>query len=432
MRFWHTATSPAWVRAQGMEGQTVESALHDLRGGFEPGLRRQRDRVEVKLGRAEVLAETLSADPVDLPDPAIKAERPIRAAEPELRAKFEAIRHAEGSLKAFKLHHGLDREPIEPEVLRNALILAIVVFAEAGINTGFFYTAHMVGGPLAALMVSFLISLTNVAVSACAGYFIGRWLNYGLHAMDGDRLGLRLLRLAIRCLFIASLTVVGFLHLTVGLVRSQESLDVIQHGFSAYWGLATSPEAVFLVLTGLCMSALSFAKGRIAFSDPYPGYGERYRAVLAAYDALHDTYEDTAEEVEAVFDDTLDQAGREWKRQDRAIKRHAKAVNACLSEQRRLAREVAGAEDAMRVQIARIATQHRAARGEDTPTVPDGLDHLSAFSAFLDDFEPPPFFHPSDRAAQKELWEAARAAALERLDALFAEVCHHKFEGEEP
>ena len=432
MRFWHTATSPAWVRAQGMEGQTVESALHDLRGGFEPGLRRRRDRVETKRGHAEALADTLSADPIELPDPAIKAERAIRAAEPELRAKFEAVRQAEGGLKAFKLHHGLDREPIEPEVLRNALILAIIVFGEAGINTGFFYTAHMVGGPLAALMVSFLISLTNVAVSASAGYFIGRWLNYGLHAMDGDRLTLRLLRLAIRCLFIASLTVVGFLHLTVGLVRSQESLDVIQHGVSAYWGLVTSPEAVFLVLTGLCMSALSFHKGRIAFADPYPGYGERYRAVLAAYDHLYDVKDDTADEVEAVFDDTLDEAGRGWKRQDRAINRHVKAVNACLSEQRRLAREVAGAEDAMRVQVARIAAQHRAAQGEEAPNVPDGLDHLSAFSSFLEAFDPPPFFHPPDRTAQKELWEAARAAALERLDALFAAVCHHEFEGEEP
>jgi len=51
------------------------------------------------------------------------------------------------------------------------------------------------------------------------------------------------------------------------------------------------------------MSALAYFKGMRAFDDPYPGYGERRRAITAIEDEVLDQFEDLSDQIEERFEE---------------------------------------------------------------------------------------------------------------------------------
>jgi len=129
-----------------------------------------------------------------------------------------------------------------------------MVFGEALLNAAFFSNAHMVAGPAAALLTSFLISMTNVTASTCAGFFIGRYLSFGSNALGSNDAHFRKKRTKAKYQFIGFIALMVFFHLTVGLVRAQESIEAVSHSPFAYLQMLKTPEAIFLTLMGGCMS----------------------------------------------------------------------------------------------------------------------------------------------------------------------------------
>lgn len=102
----------------------------------------------------------------------------------DISDKAQAHSFTKKSLQAAQLRHGYASTNEAPPVLQGVLLLT--VYGEALINAAFFGNAHMVTGPTAALVTSFLIPMTNVAACATAGFFIGRYRDYGKNALDSD------------------------------------------------------------------------------------------------------------------------------------------------------------------------------------------------------------------------------------------------------
>lgn len=175
-----------WTVAQALGDQPVDGELHRLRAAQEATLRAARSAFEEKKAEAEALRAELNGQPEPFTDPAIDTETLLAVAATLLPTQVKAWLHAERVLEAFRARHGLTRAPVAPQTTQNLLFLAILVFVDGGINAGFFLNAHMAASPMAALLLSLLIALTNVTVSACAGYFAGRWKDYGLNAADAD------------------------------------------------------------------------------------------------------------------------------------------------------------------------------------------------------------------------------------------------------
>ncbi|MCU7805672.1 MAG: hypothetical protein KZQ96_21000 [Candidatus Thiodiazotropha sp. (ex Lucinoma borealis)] len=306
-------------------------------------------------------------------------------------------------------------------MLDTILLLLLMIFVETGINATFLQNAHMVTGPLSALLASLLISLTNVTVSVCAGYFIGRWINYGTNAADADEPEFAIRRQIAQALFVLFLVVIAGFHLTVGLVRALASLDNIHHSVESYTALFTTPEAVFLVLTGACLSVLAYHKGLHSFNDPYPGYGERHRTVLTRRIELFEAYEELSEALTEQFDGAICEAVKCAKIRGRAVEKYHRVVGDCLKAHRRLQRSVGEAETVLRLQVAQLATHHRGVRGRKSTVTSHSLGQLVSFEGFLGT-ELPPFLHvPSSNEAKAPLAQA-KAQALSRLSQLYDRI----------
>lgn len=240
--------------------------------------------------------------------PNAQLESVILKAEQTLPQKALTLRQAEQSERAFCTTHKLIDKSVQPNPMISILWISVCVFIDAAVNSSFLYNAHMVSGPFAALLVSFLISLTNVAVSVSAGYFIGRFLNYGSSSADPEAPEFRAVRARARWQFRVFVGVMTFFILTVGLVRSMGSLDRVAHSLAHYHELLATPEAVFLVLLNVCITIFSYHKGRSGFTHPYGDYSTYQQSVTAARDDLYRFYDELVEEIEAICADAEDDA----------------------------------------------------------------------------------------------------------------------------
>ncbi len=406
--------------ADGQAGAPLDGEYHRQRSRLEDGLAPACNRLAQACVEAQGLRAALDEDRDTAPAVDISAQLALATTlVPSLKI---AVQRAEQALAAFRLRHALTREPQVPDPLMTGLILGVLVFVEAGINASFFHNAHMVATPFAALLVSLLISLTNITVSTCAGYFIGCWIDYGGQAADADAPAFAGRRALARDLLPVYLIVIALFHATVGLVRAQESLERVVHAPAAYLQLLHTPEALFLVLTGLCLSWLAFHKGAHGFDDPYPGYGACHRAVIAQREALSDLFEDLSAEIADRFDDAEATLAQAAKRRRQQIQRYNRRVHACLAARRVLEREVRAAESGLRAQIAQLAGYHRAVRGQDRPPAAPIPEQLVSFAHLLKTELPAFLGLPPPGDAQARL-----AAALARLQQLFdrAELAPH-------
>jgi len=202
----------------------------------------------------------------------------------------------------------------------------------------------MVSGAVQALVAAALISLTNVVTSTAGGYFIGRYLSYGIHAADSDNPIFKKKRdAAWTCLF-GFVTVMAYFHLTVGLVRAQEVLHNIEHSVSRYAEILTTPEALFLVMVGVVTTILSWIKGMTAFGDPYPGFGDKQRSVNQVQDQLPDRYEDFSNQITARFDERREALDEDEKAAIKKVATNNQAVADCHKSIRTLDRYIKEAD----------------------------------------------------------------------------------------
>ncbi len=271
-----------------------------------------------------------------------------------------------------------------------------------------------------------------MSVCTCAGYFIGRWLDFGANAADADTPTFQSIRRKAHRQFIGFLATIVLFHITVGLVRALESLDQIVHSLSAYTQLLTTPEALFLVLTGSCLSVLAYHKGLSAFDDPYPGYGERGRAVQFLLDDIADLYENLSSHITDEFERTFEDLEDTAKDSKKAVDHYNKAVQSCHTSRRELEQQVNAAESQMRAEVAQIVNHHRAVRQHNDQAMPEAdFCNLVSFQDYLA-IELPAFRHTSEKIdLGTELLEA-RAMALKRLSDFFHHATESYSSGEKP
>lgn len=304
-------------------------------------------------------------------------------------------------------------------MLSIAILFLLAILIETGVNTSFLLNAQLAASPVSAILFSLLVSVTNVFFSAWAGFFIGRWKKYGAHATDADNPEFVAIRRRAHWQFAVCVGIWVLLHSTMGLVRAQESLDTVLPSLSGYLSILTTPEAIFLVLTGVGMSVLSYHKGMTAFSDPYPNYSNFHNATKLAKETFQEVYAACVADIEdrhAAARQSLDRAWKEHsKEQAKVEKFHAR----CLEAHRELVRAVDEAESALSTDIARLADTHRAARGDSQPLPEASLNQLASYQSFLEGSEPPALDVPPNIHDYRSALDETKASALYELRSLF-------------
>lgn len=370
-------------------------------------LRKEADNLKSRIDTSSNAGNVPTAQ---LDSIAIKAEQ-------ILPQKAHALRQAEQGERAFFATHNLIDKTTHPNPVVSVLSIAICVFIDAGINSSFLYNAHMVSGPFVALLVSFLISLTNVVLSVCGGYFIGRFLNYGSRSTDAKAQEFKAVRDRARWQFRVFIGVMAFFILTVGLVRSTESLDRIGHSFAHYHELIVTPEAVFLVLLNICIAVFSYNKGRTGFAHPDGDYSVFQRNVTTTHDDLYQCYGDLTEEVEDVCASVEDDAETRETAQAKLIKDYDKKVTECRQACRALQLSIHTAENEFSAAATRIINTHSVLEGKSL-SIPDSLlDHFKFVDA--GDIELPEYYRLLSRSSDNLGLVKAKAAALKRLSEIF-------------
>ena len=406
-----------WAVSQALGGRPIDGELYKLRAEHEAWLRSEQAELQSRCAEAQALWAECEQVRAHAPEVAAEVEGLLARAQTVLFDQQDALQRARQILEAFRLRHGLTRSPTAPNTAVSVLALGSLIMVEGGINAAFFQNAAMAASPIAALLTSVLISISNVTLSACAGYFVGRYRDYGRDAADADAPEFRTVRRRSRWLFGGFLGVMAFFHATVGLVRSTESLDHVTHSLASYAALLTTPEAVFLILTGACLSVLAYHKGKHAFDDPYPGYGQRQRAVQAIQDEILDTYDELAQEIDDQFAEVQEAATEHAQQQQRLYAQYNQAVSACYAARRNLERAVGTAESELRREVAQLANAHRSTRGRKSLATEHALASLVRFEGFLDD-ELPAYRQVTPNTQYQAPLAQAKADALERLSAL--------------
>ena len=275
----------------------------------------------------------------------------------------------------------------------------------------------MVAGPIAALLVSFTFSLTIVMTCVCAGYFIGRFLTYGSNSTDPDIPEFKKIRNRAGWQFQGFIGVMIFLILTIGLIRSTESLDDIQHSLTYYSDLVNTPEAVFLILLNICIAVFSYHKGRTGFAHPYGDYSDYKHGIIYAREDLQQTYEDYVEDIEDICKTAESDADSQDKARTKSIAKHNKKVTACHKAYRRLEQAARVAENRFSAEVTKLNNTRSVIAGK-SETLPDSLLDQFSFSE-MTNLDLPDFYQPPKGRDIKTALTKAKADALRRLSKLF-------------
>jgi hypothetical protein len=349
--------------------------------------------------------------------PNAQLEGVIIMAEQTLPQKVLTLRQAEQSERAFCTTHKLFDRYVSPNALVSTLWVSVCVFIDAAVNSSFLYNAHMVSGPFSALLTSFLISLTNVALSVSAGYFIGRFLNYGSNCADPEAPEFKTVRVRARWQCRIFIGVMVFFILTVGLVRSMGSLDRVAHSLAHYHELLVTPEAVFLVLLNICIAVFSYSKGRTGFAHPYGDYSTYQQSVAASRDDLYRFYDELVEEIETICADSEDEAEAQVTAQSKSEKRYHKKVTECRQVYRELQEAIRSAENEFSAAVAKLLNTQSVLEGKNL-SVPHDLLAPFAFTNVAA-IKLPDSYRPSNPSMSSSLLAREKAAALKRLSDIF-------------
>jgi hypothetical protein len=406
-----------YIQTAAINGTRIDGELAKHRADAEIELAEQKDALQRDCDHLKSVEASISQTLNEQAQTTAQVDAVIVTGQADLNEADERVERADGCKKAFQNHHSLPHDPIKPPKFLNVMIMSIMAIAEGFINASFFMAASMTATPTAALFVSFTFSAANILLSACGGFFIGRWLNYGAHALDSDAPEFRNARLRSKALFIVFLIVMFFFHLTIGLVRTQETLHAIEHSLGAYWELLHTPEAVLLVLIGVCLSVITYHKSKSAFADPYPNYSRHDNAVTQARNDKTDIQDELIERVNDTFDTSIDEVKQATKDDEKTVKAHNKAVDRCYKAHRQLTKDISQAESRLTSQATQLLDIYRGA-GRDIEADFD-LKTFCDFSAFIT-VDLPAYLPAPDRTAQIEQLNEAKVMALERLAKLIS------------
>lgn len=403
---------------QAVIGQKLDGQFQKLLSEYERPIQQKLFDLKRKCAEAEKLSPDLAEREAVPFRHSYDLEYLYTCAEQDLIDKVQTHRFTKKSLQAAQLQHGYVGSVNDKSVVNSVLILLVMVFGEALLNAAFFSNAHMVAGPAAALLTSFLISMTNVAASACAGFFIGRYLNYGSNALGSSDAHFRKKRNKAKYQFYGFIALMVFFHVTVGLVRAQETIEAVSHSPLAYLQVLQTPEAIFLILMGGCMSVISFHKGIHSFDCPYPEIGRLQRAEAAAKDDMQDTLDYYQEEITVYFEDAEKEIESPVKSQKKTVEQYNKAVSSCLDARRQLEQSVRDAETHCRGELAELITTYRCIAGEEQEVPIEALHQMVSFEKYLD-VEIPAFRSLPEMASHKSELLLEKNRAVNRLTCIF-------------
>jgi len=403
---------------QAVIGQKLDGQFQKLLSEHERPIQQKLFALKHQCTKAETLNPDFTGD-ANIPVQTGEGLEFIYAsAKQDIADKAEVHRFTRKSFQAAQLRHGYASSPGNNSTLQTVLVMLSVMFGEALINAAFFSNAHMVASPVAALITSLLISMTNVGVCICAGYFIGRYLNYGANALDGEDSYFRNKRTLAKLQFAGFIALMVFFHTTVGLVRAQETLEQVQHSFAHYLVMLQTPEAVFLILMGACMSVIAFHKGVHSFDCPYPEIGRLQRAEEAAKQEIQGTYEFYQQEIEVQFENSDKELQAPIAEKKKAFERYNKAVSACHEAKRHLEQAVRDAEATCRGKLAELITAYSCISGEEQSIPVDALKRMVSFEKYLD-VELPAFRSAPETNTFKSDLLLEKNQAVKRLAEIF-------------
>lgn len=339
-------------------------------------------------------------------------------AEKELNDKVQVHDLTNRSLRAAQLSHGYVGSTDDKPITQTVLLMLIMMFGEALLNAAFFNNAHMVAGPAAALLTSFLISMTNVAACTCAGFFIGRYLNYGSNALSGNESYYRSKRRRAKFQLMGFIILMVFFHLTVGLIRTQESIEAVTHSPMAYLDMLQTPEAIFLILMGGCMSIIAYHKGIHSFDCPYPEIGRLQRAEIAAKEDIQNTFDYFQEEITDHFASGEKEIEAPIKNQIKSVEQYNKSVSACHEARNQLEQTVRDAETHCKGELAELSSSYCCISSESQEVPADIWQQMMSFEKYLD-IEVPAFHSLPDISSFKSELLLEKNRAVERLATIF-------------
>lgn len=366
---------------------------------------------------ADEIRERIKPDHSFDTSPSTQLESVIIMAEQTLPQKALTLRQAEQSERSFCTTHKLIDKSVSPNPLVSILWISVCVFIDAAVNSSFLYNAHLVASGFSALLTSFLISLTNVAVSVSAGYFIGRFLNYGSNSADPEAPEFKAVRARARWQFRVFIGAAALFLVTVALIRTVDSLERVAHSLAHYQELLSTPEAVFLVLLNICITVFSYHKGRTGFTHPYGDYATYQQSVTAARDDLYRFYDELVEEIEEIFADTEDDAETQVTAQSKSEKQYHKKVTECRQAYGELQEAIRAAENEFSAAVARLINSQSVLEGKNL-SVPHDLLTPFAFTNVAA-IKLPDTYRPPQASASGSLLAKEKAAALKRLSDLF-------------
>lgn len=409
-----------WAQAQGLSGTPIggmllaERAKHDevLSAEFS-ALMQQRAMLEHLEAELNPIGDKVGTVHF-VPD-----IEPVKA---ELKSLAKELRKATKNYKGFQSRHGRTCEAATPNTTESIFQLGAMVCIEGAVGAGFFLSSDMTTGPVTALTASSLIALTNVSVS-CLGGFIARNLNYGSNAMDSEEPPFKKRRKLAGAICSALVLGISYFHVSVGLIRSQETFD-IEHSLDAYLNIFTTPDSLFLVMVGGVMTAIAWRKGRTAFSDSYPGYSRRQNAADRIKDKIQTEYDDAVAEIEEDAQDALDDIDEAEEAYNAQFEPYHKAFSDYLDAHRSFEAKVKTTAANFQASIALTHNLHQSGSGNNNPGIL-GTDtfpaELTSFDSYLPD-EPPVMQVASTTtyfAEQRQHIHDAKATALADLAAAY-------------
>lgn len=403
------------IAANVVNGQSFEDVLQAKLEEAHKAIAAKAAALQQKISAAESLGASLPQNAV--------AELPVTqdiltVAISTLSRKKQALEKAERTKQVFAARHSLSRPPNAPDWVVTLLGLSVMVFVEGGVNAAFFLNAHMAASPGSALLTSSLISATNVMVSACGGYFIGRSIGYGAHAVDGHKAQFKTKRWMAKAAFCALAGTLGWFHLTVGLIRAQEELALVRHSLQSYMQVLTTPEALFLVLIGAAMSVLSWAKGKNGFDDPYPHYGAMQRRVDDLQDDCLDAYEQAGEDMAARFEEAAESCEAKAKTTAKLYTQYNEAIKQCVQAEKQFRAKIHQVEKQLRAEVSQMMSLYAAHQKTINPDIAAHIEKACTLGSNLV-FALPAYRQPPDTNACKARLHAAQEDALQELTQIF-------------
>lgn len=406
-----------YLMASGAANGSINGPLGELKARFQTRLSALRERV---LKTCDKVSD-LKSD-VELPQPSssgaeAEAASILARGKMVLELSEKKIKSAVKALNAFKIRHGLLRNPINAKPIQKVMEFGVMLFIEGAVGAVFYMQSAMAAGPASAVLIAMMFSFVLILNAGTAGFLIGRWLNYGIHARDSDKF--LPIRIGAWIGLIGFVGVQGFVLLSQALVRSQREIEWIEISLSSIGALAHQPEAIMLVISGAAFSAISFVKTMSAFSDPYPGFSELGQAVIEAVDENNAEHEEITEQTLDLFDNAVSDIEDRQKDYVDGIKAHNKAIPACRAAMRQFVKAVQSAELELQAEAAQEIALFQVAGG----TLDDGfdLDRFCSFAHLLHDISIPEPLPLPDIDIDSSVLHDAKARALDQLADLFGE-----------